>query len=134
MLQSTMRTPLSPLQAFMAAPLRSKALAVLAGLCAALLLAVIGLRMLTEQGGTNSFALVADSFLNLRPYVTACFDVDCAVRDGRTYVVFPPLPGVIAMPLVALFGLNTAGFTAIGFAAFLGILMALEAHIRQAGS
>lgn len=117
MLQSAMRTSESPLQAFFAAPLRHKLLAVLAGLCALMLLAVIALRVVSEQGGTNSFALVADSFLNLRPYVTTCFDVDCAIRDGHSYVVFPPFPGVVAMPLVAAFGLNTAGFTAIGLAA-----------------
>lgn len=117
MLQTSMRYSRSPLQEFLAAPLRSKALAAIAAACALVLLAVIVLRALTETGSTNSFALVADSFLNLRPYVTGCFDVDCAIVDGRSYVVFPPLPGVIAIPLVAAFGLDTAGFTAIALAA-----------------
>lgn len=119
MLQTSMRYSPTPLQSFMAAPLRGKAVALLAAACALMLLAVIGLRVMTEAGGTNSFALVADSFLNMRPWVNGCFDVDCAIVDGRSYVVFPPLPGVVAMPLVALFGIDTAGFTAIGLAAML---------------
>lgn len=99
-------------------PLRQRALLLFAVACALLLLAAISIRMLQETGGTNSYALVADSLLNLRPYVTGCFDADCAVRDGHTYVVFPPLPGVVAMPLVAAFGTGMAGFTAIGLLAF----------------
>jgi hypothetical protein len=112
-----MRYSQTPLQAFLASPFRNKALAAIAALCALMLLAVLGLRAVTEQGNSNSFALVADSFLNLRPYVTGCFDVDCAIIEGRSYVVFPPLPGVVAVPLVAAFGLDTAGFTAIALAA-----------------
>lgn len=118
MLQSNPTAPKGPVQSFMAAPLRGKALVALLIACATLLVAALAMRVLKEQGGTNSFALVADSFLNLRPYVNACFDVDCAIRDGHSYVVFPPLPGVVAMPLVALFGINTAGFAAIGVICF----------------
>lgn len=117
MLQKSMRYSQSPMRSFMAAPLRDKALFAFAVGCALLLLTVILLRAVTEQGGTNSFALVADSFLNLRPWANGCFDVDCAVIDGKNYVVFPPLPGVVAMPLVAAFGIESAGFTAIALVA-----------------
>jgi len=82
-----------------------------------LLAAALALHMVMETGGTNSFALVAESFLKGQPFVERCFDGDCARRGGHLYVVFPPLPGVVAMPLVAAFGVETRGFTVIGLAA-----------------
>lgn len=85
---------------------------------AGLLGAALLLHMVTEAGGTNSFALVAEGFLKGRPFVEQCFDGDCARRGGHLYVVFPPLPGVVAMPLVAAFGVGTRGFTVIGILAF----------------
>jgi len=69
-----------------------------------------------EQPFTNSYALQADAFLKGRLWVTDCFDGDCAVYEGRTYVMFPPLPAVIAMPFVALFGTGFSGFVFIGLA------------------
>ncbi len=78
------------------------------------LLAVLAVRMVSESGHTNSYALVAGSLLTAKPDVPTCFDGDCARADGRIYVVFPPLPGVVAMPLVAAFGTGTAGFIALG--------------------
>lgn len=84
------------------------------GLLALGLLAVLGVRTLTEDGGTNSYALIAESFLNATPWVSGCFDVDCAQYDGRTYIVFPPVPGLVALPLVALNGVETAGFMVLG--------------------
>lgn len=86
---------------------------------AAALTAAIVLRMVLETGGTNSYALVADSFLQGRAWVETCFDRDCVIRDGRTYVIFPPLPGVLVMPLVALLGIHATGFIAIAFVATL---------------
>lgn len=85
------------------------------GLCV-LLLAVAFLRALTEAGGTNAYALVAESLLSGRPDASTCFGVDCGMRDGKTYIVFPPLPGLIVLPLVALFGIYTKGFVAISIA------------------
>jgi hypothetical protein len=96
---------------------RTTALTVLAAAAAALLLAVIVIRMIGEAGGTNSYALVAQSFLTGTPWASGCFDGDCASHDGHTYIVFPPLPGVVAMPLVALFGTGTSGFIALGLLA-----------------
>ncbi len=84
---------------------------------AALLLAVIALRIVTEHSDSNSYALIAQSFLTGQPWVDRCFDFDCAIRDGKSYVIFPPMPGVVAMPLVAAFGIHTIGFMALGAAA-----------------
>ena len=79
-------------------------------LIAVFLLAALVYAALTEQGGTNSAALVADAFLNGRLWVESCFDLDCASFKGRRYVVFPPFPGVAALPLVAIGGAETFGF------------------------
>ena len=79
-------------------------------LTAGLLLAALVYAGLTEVGGKNSAALMADAFLHGRLWVTSCFDLDCARFDGRTYVVFPPFPGVAALPLVVLGGATTFGF------------------------
>ncbi|MFN3225869.1 MAG: hypothetical protein ACE360_06410 [Hyphomicrobiales bacterium] len=95
------------------------ALALLIGLA---LVAVLGFRTLTEASGTNSYALIAESFLTGTPWASACFDIDCAQFEGRTYIVFPPFPGVVAMPLVALSGIETTGFMLIGLA---GLLLSL---------
>jgi hypothetical protein len=78
-----------------------------------LLLAVAVLRALTEAGATNAYALVAESLLTGRPDASTCYGADCALRDGKTYIVFPPFPAVLAMPLVAIFGITTKGFIAI---------------------
>ncbi len=95
-------------------PKRTAALAVAGIGCTAALIACIALRIATEHGDSNSYALMAESFLTGQPWVDRCFDYDCAVRDGRNYVIFPPLPGIAAMPLVGLFGIHTIGFMAIG--------------------
>lgn len=84
------------------------ALAMTAALAAGLLLQMIG-----ETPGSNSYALLADAFMNGRLHVTDCFDIDCAVYDGRQYVVFPPAPAILAMPFVAVFGTSFAGFIAM---------------------
>jgi hypothetical protein len=126
-----MRHDLSPFPSFMMASERHRVLAALAVFCALLLLVVLAFRAATEPGGTNSFALVADSLLHLRPWVTGCFDSDCAVIDGRSYVVFPPLPGVVAIPLVAAFGTGTAGFMAIGLAAMLVSILLWQRILSQ---
>jgi hypothetical protein len=83
-----------------------------AGAIAVVLFAGLMMQLVTEPGGTNSYANLADAFLHGRLDVAACFDIDCAVFDGRTYVVFPPAPAVLAMPFVAVFGTSFAGFIA----------------------
>ena len=83
------------------------------------LFASLAARAVNETGSTNSYAQVAQSFINGKPYVERCFDRDCAIRDGKTYVVFPPLPGVIAAPLVALNGVGTKGFIPLAIVAMI---------------
>jgi len=79
---------------------------VLAALALAFL-AVLGIAILREQPFTNSYAQLAQGWLDGRFDTDKCFDGDCALYKGLTYIIFPPLPGVIALPFVALFG---AGF------------------------
>lgn len=91
------------------------------GLCAALC-AGLALRALGEVGGTNSYALLADAFLHGRFDSPACFDIDCARVGEKIYVLFPPVPALVAAPLVALFGVGAKGFIVIS--ALLGALTA----------
>ena len=86
---------------------------------AGVLVAVLGLRLVKEGGGTNSYALVAESLLTATPWTSTCFDGDCAGMSGHQSCGVPPLPGVVAMPLVAAFGvrdvrLHRAGAACIG--------------------
>lgn len=85
-------------------------LLVLAGLLVLVLIGGLGLGALTEAGRSNSYALLAEAFLNGRLHTTDCFDLDCARFEDKIFVMFPPLPAVIAMPFVALFGVEFSGF------------------------
>ena len=87
-------------------------------LIAGLLLAALVYAALTEVGGKNSAALVADALLNGRLWVETCFDLDCASFGGRTYVVFPPFPGLAALPLAAIGGATTFGFIPLTILSF----------------
>lgn len=80
---------------------------------AAALCAALAYRALGEHGGVNSYALLADAFLHGRADSPTCFDSDCARFMDKIFVIFPPVPAVIAMPLVALFGPNASGFVII---------------------
>lgn len=101
---------------------RDRFLIALAISCCLLLLAVMAYRAWGETGGTNAYALVAESFLKGVPDVSTCFGVDCAVHDGKSYVIFPPFPGVLALPLVWLNGTGTAGFIILSLVLFTGSL------------
>lgn len=90
-----------------------------AALMGAALLAALLFRVATEAPERNSYALIAESFLTGTPWASDCYDVDCAMHEGRTYIVFPPFPGVVAAPLVALNGVETTGFMAIGLGLYL---------------
>jgi hypothetical protein len=100
----------------MAGGLRNRILDAVGAVVAAVLLAALAYRAWRETGDANSYALLADAFLHGRLSVPPCFDIDCVVQDGATYVIFPPAPGVIAMPFVAAFGVGFAGFIALGLA------------------
>ncbi|MFC7054306.1 glycosyltransferase family 87 protein [Hansschlegelia quercus] len=83
------------------------------GLCGALVAALL-MRLVTETGGVNSYALLADAFLHGRFDSPTCFDSDCArLPDGRIFVIFPPVPALVAAPIVALMGPGAHGFIAI---------------------
>jgi len=101
---------------------RELVLLVLAGALALVLVAALGHRLVNETSGSNSYALLADAFLQGRLDVDKCFDSDCAHFDGRTYVVFPPVPALVAVPFVAVFGVDFSHFMAIGIVAFAGSL------------
>ena len=83
---------------------------------AAALVAAACYRAFGEHGGVNSYALLADAFLHGRFDSPTCFDSDCARFQDRIYVIFPPVPAVIATPLVALFGVDTRGFIPLSMA------------------
>lgn len=113
--------------------LRERLLLPVGLLIAVFLLAALAYAALTEQGGSNSAALVADALLNGRLWVETCFDLDCAEFDGRTYVVFPPFPGVAALPLAIVGGATTTGFISLTILFFF-LSLALWARIfRQLG-
>ncbi|WP_323015345.1 hypothetical protein [Devosia sp.] len=97
---------------------RSLVTAILAVLALAVL-AAFGLAMLAEQPLSNSYVQLAQGWLEGRFDTDLCVDGDCALFDGKTYIIFPPMPGVIALPFVALFGPGFAGFTLLAVLAFL---------------
>ncbi|MDB5622100.1 MAG: hypothetical protein JWR39_663 [Devosia sp.] len=82
-------------------------------------LAVMAVAVLREAPGTNSYALLAQSWLQGRlDTAVPCFDGDCALYNGRTYVVFPPAPGLVVLPFVALFGSEFQFFLPLTLLAF----------------
>jgi len=91
---------------------RSLITLILGGLVA-ILLAVVLVRILGEEGAKNSYALMAGGWLDGRLDASRCFDLDCALFEGRTYVIFPPAPALLVLPFVALFGEEFAGFFAL---------------------
>ncbi|MEO8882292.1 MAG: hypothetical protein ABI377_02565, partial [Devosia sp.] len=100
-------------------------------------LAVLGLAVLREAPGTNSYALMADGWLHGRlDVVGKCFDADCAGFNGQNFVIFPPVPGVIALPFVALFGVDFHHFVPLTILAFAltGYLWFRIAAAQTAGS
>lgn len=81
---------------------------------------VLALAILREAPGSNSYALLAEGWLNGRFDTDKCFDGDCALYNGLTYIIFPPLPGAITLPFVALFGSDFRFFTVLSALAFAG--------------
>ncbi|PLX39243.1 MAG: hypothetical protein C0606_01530 [Hyphomicrobiales bacterium] len=90
---------------------------VLLGL-SAILVGAIAMRVIGEEAGSNSYALLAEAFLNGKLSVERCFDGDCAVFNGQTYIIFPPVPALLVMPFVALWGADFAHFMVISLALF----------------
>ncbi|KKB07047.1 hypothetical protein VE25_19550 [Devosia geojensis] len=91
---------------------------VLLGLALAVL-AALALAVMRETPGTNTYAQLAASWLQGRLDTAGpCFDNDCALFEGRTYIIFPPMPAVIALPFVALFGIDFQFFVPLSLVAF----------------
>jgi hypothetical protein len=84
-------------------------------------------RMLKQSDGPH-FVYQADAFLHgqLENRLPAPNDNDWIRYEGKTYVCFPPVPSVLMMPLVAVFGIhfNDVLFT-LPFAALNVLLMFL---------
>lgn len=96
--------------------------------------AVFALGALREAPLTNSYAELAAGWLDGRLHAENCFDGDCALFEGRTYIIFPPLPAVIALPFVALFGVEFAGFIPLSltFFAISGLIWwRILSHLNQ---
>ncbi|AWN49568.1 hypothetical protein DK419_27195 [Methylobacterium terrae] len=99
---------------------RNRTLAVLAALGALALLGLLVLRGALRDPGLNSHGALADALLHGRLWIESCPEIDCALFQGRTYVIFPPLPALVALPFVAVFGFP-------GFKGFVLLAMALGA-------
>ncbi len=110
-----------------------RVLALVAGLTVAALTALLLLRAARDTG-LNSYGAVADAFLHGRLWVERCPEIDCALFQGRTYVIFPPLPALAVLPFVALFGFpGFKGFLFLGLA-FTGLsLLAWRSIFRTLG-
>ena len=100
------------------------------------LAAGLAMRTLAEEPGTNSYALLAQSWLDGRLDSQQCFDGDCATFEGRTYVIFPPAPALVALPFVALSGegANFHHFMPISMALLLATAFIWSKLLSAAGS
>lgn len=113
---------------------RDRVLAGLTLLAGAVLLALLLARGALRDAGLNSHGALADAFLHGRLWIENCPEIDCALFEGRTYVIFPPLPAVVAMPFVALFGFpGFKGFVFLGLALSALSLLAWRAILRGLG-
>lgn len=58
--------------------------------------------------GTDYFVRLADAFLQGRVYLTESYPwlSELIPRDGVFYVAYPPMPAVVLMPFVAVFGIE----------------------------
>ncbi len=113
---------------------RERVLAAVTALAGAALLALLMLRGGLRDAGLNSHGALADAFLHGRLWIENCPEIDCALYQGHTYVIFPPLPAVVAMPFVALFGFpGFKGFVFLGLALSALSLPAWRAILRALG-
>ncbi|MEQ9618255.1 MAG: hypothetical protein RIG61_03665 [Deltaproteobacteria bacterium] len=56
----------------------------------------------------NNFVRLADAFLNGRLHLNENLNwLELAPYEGRYYIIPPPLPAILILPVVALFGLST---------------------------
>ena len=84
----------------------------------------------------NYFTYQAESFLHGRWDLRLPANLtDIVVVHGKHYIVYPPMPAIVLMPFVAIFGLNTSDilFTAVCSALNLGLLYLLLEQVRASG-
>jgi hypothetical protein len=84
----------------------------------------------------NYFTNEAQSFLHGRwDLDVPASRVDIVVVHGKHYIVYPPMPAIVLMPFVAIFGLNTSDilFTAVCSALNLSVLYLLLEQVRANG-
>jgi len=65
---------------------------------------------LTQEDPTpyNNFVRLADAFLHGRLYLTENISwLELAPYQGRYYIIPPPMPAILLLPVVAIFGLST---------------------------
>jgi hypothetical protein len=56
----------------------------------------------------NNFVRLADAFLHRRLYLTEDIKwLELAVFEGKYYILPPPMPAILLLPFVAIFGLST---------------------------
>ncbi len=83
------------------------------GVLASALFGIILIQAFKETGGVNSYAMLAQAFLDGTVNINAldmCFDGDCVKYMGDSFIIFPPFPAILAMPFVAIFGIDFSGF------------------------
>ena len=76
------------------------------------------------RGGLSHFMLLADGWLHGHLYIerTPPPSSDFTYYDGHWYVAFPPLPGVLMLPLVAIFHRSYQSLITLLFSVGMGIL------------
>ena len=111
--------------------------AVIFAVCAGVYVATLGPRALTPSNNAH-FVHLADSYLHGTLAVvgnTPPGQNDWAKYEGRWYVSFPPLPAVIILPAVAIFG--TGVWDRLFWAIFAGLgpalLFVLLRYLRESG-
>lgn len=88
----------------------------------------------TREPPRSYFAELARAFLNGEVHLAdPSSNYDLTVHEGRWYVPFPPLPALLMLPWVAMFGsLNTDVFSAVAGAANVAVVFLLfEALARR---
>jgi hypothetical protein len=105
-------------------------LVALATLCGAGLLAALAAHGLKAPANVNSYGALAQAFLDGHLDVPRCPETDCALFQGRTYVIFPPFPALVALPFVAVFGPAFKGFVALGAALWAVTLVLWDRLLR----
>ncbi len=101
----------------------NQVLACFAATCAIILMLGLVAHALSFKGQShNSYGILAQSLLQGRLDVGRCPEADCALFEGRTYIIFPPMPAVLALPFVAMFG---SGFKFFGLLAIVLALVAI---------